>query len=153
MSVIVAYSPSDQGRAALYAGASQARLLGAPLVVASHTYLHASIGRAAAEEAEVLAALDELAAPVTGDSGAGAEPAAPVVRVQDAADPEVGEFLLRVAGEHTADLIVIGLRARSRVGKLALGAAARRVVLGSPCPVLAVKHMDGPAGGGHGAPA
>lgn len=152
MSVIVAYSPSDQGRAALYAGASQARLLGAPLVVASHTYLHASIGRAAAEEAEVLAALDELAAPVTGDSGAGAEPA-PVVCVQDAADPEVGEFLLRVAGEHTADLIVIGLRARSRVGKLALGAAARRVVLGSPCPVLAVKHMDGLAGGGHGAPA
>lgn len=150
MSVIVAYSPSDQGRAALDAGARQARLLGAPLVVASHTYLHASIGRAAAEEDEVLAALDELAAPVTGDSGAGAEPA-PVVRVQDAADPEVGEFLLRVAGEHTADLIVIGLRGRARVGKLALGAAARRVVLGSPCPVLAVKHMDGPAGDGHGA--
>jgi len=58
----------------------------------------------------------------------------PLVRGQDPADD-----LIVVAEETDAELIVIGLRRRSPIGKLILGSNAQRVLLDSSCPVLAVK--------------
>ncbi|MFI2751906.1 universal stress protein [Cellulomonas sp. P22] len=52
---------------------------------------------------------------------------------------DVAEDLISTAEEIGARLIVIGLRRRSPVGKLILGANAQRILLDSPCPVLAVK--------------
>ncbi|WP_435300230.1 universal stress protein [Timonella sp. A28] len=52
---------------------------------------------------------------------------------------DVAEDLIAVAEETSAELIVIGLRRRSPVGKLILGSNAQRILLDSPCPVLAVK--------------
>lgn len=52
---------------------------------------------------------------------------------------DVAEDLIAVAEETKADLIVIGLRRRSPVGKLILGSNAQRILLDAPCPVLAVK--------------
>lgn len=49
------------------------------------------------------------------------------------------EDLLLVADEEDADLIVIGVRRRSPVGKLVLGSNAQEILLRSDCPVLAVK--------------
>jgi nucleotide-binding universal stress UspA family protein len=57
-----------------------------------------------------------------------------LVRGLDPADD-----LVNVANEVNADIIVIGLRRRSPVGKLILGSNAQRVLLDAPCPVLAVK--------------
>jgi nucleotide-binding universal stress UspA family protein len=48
-------------------------------------------------------------------------------------------LLLDVAEEVHADLIVIGIRRRSAVGKLVMGSASQGVLLGAACPVLAVK--------------
>jgi nucleotide-binding universal stress UspA family protein len=53
------------------------------------------------------------------------------------ADP--AEDLIAVAQEVDADLIVIGLRRRTPVGKLIMGSNAQTVLLDSPVPVLAVK--------------
>src|SRR5690606_41726799 len=52
---------------------------------------------------------------------------------------DVAEDLVQLAQEQSAELIVIGLRRRSPVGKLFLGSNAQRILLDAPCPVLAVK--------------
>ena len=52
---------------------------------------------------------------------------------------DASEEILAVAREHRAELVVIGLRRRSPVGKLLMGSTAQRVLLDAACPVLAVK--------------
>lgn len=52
---------------------------------------------------------------------------------------DVADDLLDVAEATQAELVVIGLRRRSPVGKLVLGANAQRILLDSATPVLAVK--------------
>lgn len=134
MSVVVAYSPSDQGRAALRAGVREARQRDLPLVVASHSFADGEAGRTTADDAEIR---DELAS-IAGEP-------VPDVRVRRSDAEDVGEFLLGVAADEEASLLVIGLRGKSPSGKLALGATARRVVLASPCAVLAVRDDCAPA--------
>jgi nucleotide-binding universal stress UspA family protein len=48
------------------------------------------------------------------------------------------ETVHRVATEEEADLIVIGIRNRSRLGKLLLGSEAQEILLDAPCPVVGV---------------
>ena len=52
---------------------------------------------------------------------------------------EPASDVVSIADEEGADLIVIGLRRRSPVGKLILGSNAQQVLLDAHCPVLAVK--------------
>ena len=49
------------------------------------------------------------------------------------------EAILSTAQAESADLIVIGLRRRTPVGKLLTGSTAQHVLLDAPCPVLTVK--------------
>ena len=49
------------------------------------------------------------------------------------------EDLVQCASDLEAELIVIGLRKRSTVGKLLLGSNAQEILLDAKCPVLAVK--------------
>ena len=50
-----------------------------------------------------------------------------------------GEDLVRFANENAIDHIFIGVRKRSKVGKLVFGSTAQYVILESPCPVVTVK--------------
>ncbi len=50
-----------------------------------------------------------------------------------------GEDLVHFAAEQHAELIVVGIRRRSKVGKLLMGSTAQYVILKAPCPVLTVK--------------
>ena len=52
---------------------------------------------------------------------------------------EPAEDLINIAETSGAELIVIGLRRRTPVGKLILGSNAQRILLDAHCPVLAVK--------------
>lgn len=130
MSVVIAYSPSAQGQAALRAGALEASARELPLVVAAHSYVDSSQGRTTADEKRVREELAELGAPRV------------QVRFRSSDDADVAGFLLELAERENAELLVIGLRGKSRIGKLSLGATARRVILASPCPVLAVRETD-----------
>ena len=50
-----------------------------------------------------------------------------------------GEDLVRFAKDNAFDEIIIGVRRRSKVGKLVFGSTAQYVILEAPCPVVAVK--------------
>lgn len=49
------------------------------------------------------------------------------------------EDLKQAAEEEKADLIVIGVRNRSALGKLLLGSNAQEIIMSAPCPVLCVR--------------
>jgi nucleotide-binding universal stress UspA family protein len=117
--IVVGYSASAEGRAALQRSLSEATLRGSELVV-----VHTSPD----PDAEIDELTNELQA-----SGVPHE----VKFAGDALDP--ADELLRAAEAADAEFIVIGLRRRSPVGKLLLGSNAQRVLLDAACPVLAVK--------------
>jgi nucleotide-binding universal stress UspA family protein len=52
---------------------------------------------------------------------------------------EAGEDLVRMAEENKAEEIIIGVRRRSKVGKLLFGSTAQYVILNATCPVVSVK--------------
>jgi len=50
-----------------------------------------------------------------------------------------GEDLVQFATSNEIDELIIGVRSRSKLGKLLFGSTAQHVILQAPCPVLAVK--------------
>nr|WP_320014412.1 universal stress protein [uncultured Desulfobacter sp.] len=50
-----------------------------------------------------------------------------------------GDDLVNFAKETQADEIIIGVKNRTKVGKLLLGSTAQAVVLNAPCPVVTMK--------------
>ena len=130
MAIVVGYVPTKEGRAALAAAASEARLRNAKLVV-----IHSNRGGRDLDADEARRYEDELQAVRRQLDEAGTEHE---VR-QLVRGMEPAEDLIAVAEEVEATLIVIGLRRRTPVGKLILGSNAQRILLDAPCAVLAVK--------------
>ena len=52
---------------------------------------------------------------------------------------EPGEDIVKFAEEKKAEQIIIGVKRRSKVGKLLFGSNAQYVILNAPCPVLTVR--------------
>ena len=50
-----------------------------------------------------------------------------------------GEDLVQFAEENNVDEIVVGVKRRSKVGKLLMGSTAQYVILKSPCPVVSIR--------------
>ncbi|MBW1696211.1 MAG: universal stress protein [Deltaproteobacteria bacterium] len=50
-----------------------------------------------------------------------------------------GEDIVQFAKDNEMDMIVVGIRRRSKVGKLMFGSTAQFVILEAPCPVMTVK--------------
>ncbi|MDO9456037.1 universal stress protein [Nocardioides sp.] len=121
--VVVGYVPKPEGEAALDKAVEEARLRGAELIV-----VHSHRARGDEEEPDLTAVRARL-----DESGVTYE-VRQLVRGFEAA-----EDLVSVAEAQDAELIVIGLRRRTPVGKLILGSNAQRVLLDAHCPVLAVK--------------
>lgn len=125
MPVVAGFIPTAEGRAALDSAIEEAQLRGTRLVVVVHASRNA-------EAPTIEAAVDEAR-----DRLEQTDVAHEVRHVQRGKD--VAEDLVQLAEELQAELIVIGLRRRSPVGKLILGSNAQRILLDAPCPVLAVK--------------
>ncbi|MBS2937360.1 universal stress protein [Nocardioides sp. J2M5] len=125
--IVVGWSPDEFGEAALRRAVEEARLREGRVVVVNATRGDALVDERYADENQ----LDRLTAGLA-DSGL-------EVDVRRSMGADVGDQVLAVAGEVGADLVVIGLRRRSPVGKLLMGSVAQRILLGADCAVLAVK--------------
>ena len=127
--VVVGYIETAEGEAALHRAIEEARLRSAQLIVVSSRR-----DRDEPEHApnEAHPELDALRSDI---EASGVQVTVRlVVRGQDPAND-----LVSIADEVAADLIVIGIRRRSPVGKLVMGSNSQHVLLEANCAVLAVK--------------
>ena len=128
MTIVVGYTPTSAGRAALNTAITEARKSDRPLVVVNTSRGDALDDPSFAQPADldwVRATLEEAGVPFT---------IRQEVRGREAADELIG-----VLEEVEAELCVIGIRRRSAVGKMVLGSNAHRILMDSPSPVLTVR--------------
>jgi nucleotide-binding universal stress UspA family protein len=127
MKILVGYIPTPEGIAAFDFATDHAKLTGASLTVLN-TGKNGDYSNPVYASAQDIDALEaEL-----GTSGVEYE----VRRPNDGLSAT--DSLLSISQEIGADLLVIGLRKRSAVGKLITGSTAQAVLLNSDIPVVAV---------------
>jgi nucleotide-binding universal stress UspA family protein len=126
--VLVGYIPSPEGVAALDYAVAYAEQNGARLMVVNTgkdgDYAHPQFATA-----EDIDTIDDLLSSKSVEHT--------IVRPTDG--KPAAAALLDEAVKAGADVIVIGVRRRSPVGKLLAGSTAQAVILGADCPVIAVK--------------
>ena len=146
MKILLAYQPTAEGRKALEAARENARLRGGSLVLARHVKLTAETGvpdvgssatapkesRSGQDVAKLQQDLESVAQDLRA-SGIEAQP----LLLTEGNDP--AKAFLELADQQGVELIVIGLRRRSPVGKFVLGSVSQDILLHADCPVLAVK--------------
>ncbi len=133
MTVGVLHNNSPEGRAALAAAVREARIRETDLVV-----LHALSGSAepsaeAAETAAVSTAVDTALTDIEH-----ADSVSWTVAV-GRPDPDAVNTLLTLVEEQKSEILVVGSRHRSAVGKFLMGQTIQRLLLEIPVPVLLVK--------------
>ena len=126
--ILVGYTPTPQGVAALSAAIEEAQRRQAHLAVLN-------TGNEGNYADPVFASEQDIDAVVAELTGLGISHT--IIRPND--DRPAAEALLDHAEHLGAALVVIGLRRRSPVGKLITGSTAQSVLLDADCPVLGVK--------------
>jgi nucleotide-binding universal stress UspA family protein len=128
--VVVGYVPKPEGEAALEKAIAEAKLRKAKLVVVnSHRGGSDFDGDASIQADQTMDTVRQVLE--------GADVDFDIRQLVRGFEP--AEDLLSIAEANDAELVVIGLRRRSPVGKLILGSNAQRILLDAHCPVLAVK--------------
>lgn len=132
MIIAVALSPTPAGQAALDLALRESVLRDAELVVIN---VVDTAEHAADESARELVAADlaEHVDRVEGAKGVTTRVATEATR------GDVAEVILDLASTERADLLVIGSRRRTPVGKLIMGSTVQRILLDAPMPVLVTK--------------
>jgi nucleotide-binding universal stress UspA family protein len=125
--IVIGYSADPFGRAALEHGIAEAKLRGTTLWVINSSSGESYVDARFAQPDEVHDVERHLS-----ECGVEFELTQPV-------GVDTAEELLKAVGREDAELLVIGIRHRSPVGKLLLGSVSQRVLLECPKPVLAVK--------------
>ena len=132
MKILVGLTDAPEGRAALDRAVQEARLRSATLIILDYQRVGVSSEDQSTRYRTEERRLERLQTDLGADG----------LQVQTRHGLGVssaGRELLRIAQDEGVDLIVIGIRRRSPVGKLVLGSTSQEVLLGADCPVLAVK--------------
>ena len=130
MKILVGYDGTNAAREAIALAEQHARVFGATIILACSMVGGPEVPRRDFEiaenslEHEKNALIDKNASCQT---------------IMSVRGLEAGEDLVQIAGEHQVDEIIIGVRRRSKVGKIIFGSTAQYVVLNAPCPVVTVK--------------
>ncbi len=133
MRIVVGYLQTPQGEAALERAIEEAQLRSAELVIAAS--VRVTEHQDPATYQRITTHLESV--------GKRVEAAGVPHRIRELPrGATAADDLLRVVDEEKADLLVIGLRRRSPVGKLVLGSNSQDVLLNASCPVLAVKAAE-----------
>ncbi len=133
MRIVAGFLRSPEGRAALDRAIAETRLRDGELLV-----VHSMKGGERDEAEQVMtyrAEFEQLESRLAGED----------IRyrlVEYARGNSPAEDLLKAAEDENADLVVIGIRRRSPVGKLVLGSNAQDILLRASCAVLAVKGQE-----------
>jgi len=125
--IIVGYSADPFGRAALEHGIAEAIRRDTALRIINSTAGEAYVDAHFAQQREIADLEERLA-----NCGVAYELSQPV-------GVDTAEELLKAMDRPEAELLVIGIRHRSPVGKLLLGSVSQQLLLECPKPVLAVK--------------
>jgi nucleotide-binding universal stress UspA family protein len=137
--IVVGVDYTGESQAALEAGIEEAVRRSATLLLVHHVHLGGSpdpvtewqrLGEALLARAEAQAA------------EAGVEARA----ILDLGSQSAASVILRTAEAPDVELIVIGARRRTRVGKALMGSDAQQVIMGAEVPVLTVKDLHGRPG-------
>lgn len=128
MSIVVGYVPTAEGAAALDRAITEAQRNQSRLVIINSSRGDALVDKRYVQAEDLNAVTERLER--EGVEHLVLQP----VRGHDAANE-----VLDAAEKYDADLIVIGLRKRTPVGKLIMGSTAQQILLEASCPVLAVK--------------
>ena len=128
MNIVTGYIPTPEGVAAVDYAIEQARTTGSRLTVVN-------TGKNGDYSDPVFATAQDIDALDSQLEAAGIEHE--IVRPTEGGPAAAS--ILSAAEKAGADLIVIGIRRRSPVGKLITGSTAQAVLLGADCPVVAVK--------------
>lgn len=127
MTIVVGYIPTDEGLSAVDHAIAFAKRDRSRLAVVNTGHHGNNAHPLFASPAD----LDALAARLE-EEGLEHE-------IRQPASGSAAQEILRAASELGAELIVIGVRRRSPVGKLVTGSTAQQVLLNAECAVLAVK--------------
>jgi nucleotide-binding universal stress UspA family protein len=126
--IVVGYVPTPQGEAALRRAIDEAKAHSAQLVVVNSSKRDAYVDAALVDKGhwKTLEARLETAA-------------IPYLMVQPESGHDPSDLILKCCEEYDADLVVIGLRKRSQVGKMLLGSTAQRILMHARCDILSVR--------------
>ena len=127
MTVVIGYVPNQYGEAALQVGLQEAEARQLRVIVVNASRGDALVDKKFVNE-QALSDLDERLTATGVDH-----------RVHQSAGVDVGDEIVRVAEQNHAELVVIGIRTRSPVGKVLMGSVAQTVIMDAPCPVLTVR--------------
>jgi nucleotide-binding universal stress UspA family protein len=131
VTIVVGYTPTPAGRAALVAAAGVAAERNQPVIV-----VNSSRGDALADPGFATPADLDWARSTLEEAGVEFS-----IR-QSVRGRDASEEVVTVLEEVDAELCVIGIRHRTAVGKMLMGSNGHRILMDAPCPVLAVKAVD-----------
>lgn len=137
--IVVGVDYTGESQAALESGIEEAVRRSATLLLVHHVHLGGSPDPVTEWQrlgGELLARAEAQAAEADVETRA----------ILDLGSQSAASVILRVADNPDVELIVIGARRRTRVGKALMGSDAQQVIMGAEVPVLTVKDLHGRRG-------